>query len=154
MLSVPTRSPRQQWPPRRKKNGDLSIVFQSGRAKDLSAHLYLTPYKKVKPSLYRPGQEVDDPRISTQSTHEGGTVVSPKHRPSLHPRLHSGTHFCYRLSRPQGHSAAGMITSMKNPNNQIRNRNCDHPACSSLRQATALPLPHFTPHSLTYWLTK
>ena len=23
----PTRSPRQQWPPRRKKNGDLSIVF-------------------------------------------------------------------------------------------------------------------------------
>ena len=25
----PTRSPRQQWPPRRKKNGDLSIVFFS-----------------------------------------------------------------------------------------------------------------------------
>ena len=25
----PTRSPRQQWPPRRTKNGDLSIVFQS-----------------------------------------------------------------------------------------------------------------------------
>ena len=37
----PTRSPRQQWPPRRTKNGDLSIVFfQSGRAKDLSAPLY------------------------------------------------------------------------------------------------------------------
>ena len=25
----PTRSPRKQWPPRRTKNGDLSIVFQS-----------------------------------------------------------------------------------------------------------------------------
>jgi len=25
----PTRSPRQQWPPRRTKNGDLSIIFQS-----------------------------------------------------------------------------------------------------------------------------
>ena len=25
----PTRSPRQQWPPRRKKNGELSIVFFS-----------------------------------------------------------------------------------------------------------------------------
>ena len=25
----PTRSPRQQWPPRRKKNGNLSIVFFS-----------------------------------------------------------------------------------------------------------------------------
>jgi hypothetical protein len=37
----PTESPRQQWPPRRTKNGDLSIVFfQSGRAKDLSALLF------------------------------------------------------------------------------------------------------------------
>jgi hypothetical protein len=26
-----------------------------------------------------------------------------------------GTHFCWRLSRPQGHSAARRITSMKNP---------------------------------------
>jgi hypothetical protein len=26
----PTRSPRQQWPPRRTKNGDLSIVFSAG----------------------------------------------------------------------------------------------------------------------------
>jgi len=25
----PTRSPRQQWPPRRTKNGDLAIVFFS-----------------------------------------------------------------------------------------------------------------------------
>ena len=34
----PTRSPRQQIPPRGTKNDDLSIVFfQSGRAKDLSA---------------------------------------------------------------------------------------------------------------------
>jgi hypothetical protein len=29
MLVRPTRSPRQQWPPHRKKNGDLSIFFQS-----------------------------------------------------------------------------------------------------------------------------
>ena len=36
----PTRSPRQQLPSRRTKNGDLPIVFQSGRAKDLSAPLY------------------------------------------------------------------------------------------------------------------
>jgi len=36
----PTRYLRQQRPPRRKKNGDLSTVFfQSGRAKDLSAPL-------------------------------------------------------------------------------------------------------------------
>ena len=38
----PTRSPRQQRPPRLTKNGELSIVFfQSGRAKDLSAPLYI-----------------------------------------------------------------------------------------------------------------
>ena len=36
----PNRSPRQQWPPRRTKNGDLSIVFESSRAKDFSASLY------------------------------------------------------------------------------------------------------------------
>ena len=29
-LVRPTRSPRQRWPPRRKKNGDLSIVFLVG----------------------------------------------------------------------------------------------------------------------------
>ena len=33
-----------------------------------------------------------------------------------------GTHFCCRLSRPQGHSATGRITSMKNPNDRIGNR--------------------------------
>ena len=37
----PAKSPRQQLPPCRTKNGDLSIVFQSVRAKDLSAPLYL-----------------------------------------------------------------------------------------------------------------
>ena len=42
------------------------------------------------------------------------------------------THFCYRLSRPQGHSAAGRINSMKNSSDSIRNQtssdstNCDN----------------------------
>ena len=36
-----------------------------------------------------------------------------------------GTHFCYRLSRPQGHSAAGRIVSMKNSNDTIGNRTSD-----------------------------
>jgi len=34
-------------------------------------------------------QEVEVPRISRQSAHEGGTVVSPTHRPSLPPRKYS-----------------------------------------------------------------
>ena len=33
-----------------------------------------------------------------------------------------GTHFCLRLSRPQGHSVAGRIRSMKNSNDTIGNR--------------------------------
>jgi hypothetical protein len=33
---------------------------------------------------------------------------------ALHPRNIPGTHFCYRLSRPQGHSAAGKIRSIEN----------------------------------------
>ena len=41
----PTRSPRQELPPRRTKNGDLSIVFQSGRAKELSAPFYILKIK-------------------------------------------------------------------------------------------------------------
>jgi len=41
------------------------------------------------------------------------------------------THFCQRLSRSQGHSAAERITSMKNSNDTIGNRTCDIPACSA-----------------------
>ena len=40
---------------------------------------------------------------------DGGKVVSLTHRPPLPPGNASGTHFCYRLSRPQGHSAIGRI---------------------------------------------
>ena len=40
---------------------------------------------------------------------DGGKVVSLTHRPPLPPGNTPGTHFCYRLSRPQGHSAIGRI---------------------------------------------
>jgi len=46
---------------------------------------------------------------------DGGKVVSPKHRPLLPPGNAPGTHFCYRLSGPQGQSAIGRIMSMKIP---------------------------------------
>jgi hypothetical protein len=43
-----------------------------------------------------------------------------------------GTHFCKRLSQPQGHSAAGRIMSMKNSSDTIGNRTLDLPACSAV----------------------
>jgi hypothetical protein len=45
-----------------------------------------------------------------------------------------GTHFCYRLSRRQGHSVAGRIMSMKNCNDAIGNRTRELPACSTVLQ--------------------
>jgi len=61
------------------------------------------------------------------------------HRPPLPPGNIPGTHFCWRLSRPQGHSAAWRIVSMKNSNGTIGNRTRDLLACSAVPQPTATP---------------
>jgi len=42
------------------------------------------------------------------------------------------THFCWRISRSQGHSAGGRIMSMNNSNGTILKRIRDLPACSTL----------------------
>jgi hypothetical protein len=39
-------------------------------------------------------QKVEAPRISRQSAHKCGKVVSPTHRPPLPPGNIPGTHFC------------------------------------------------------------
>ena len=107
---------------------------------------------KVQQSLYSPGQALRAPRvwgiqISRQSAHEGSKVVSPRQRQPLPPRNIPGTHFCYRLNRTQGHSAAGRIVSIKNANDTI-GRTCDLPACNAVPQST-VPLcapPHSCGH--------
>ena len=40
---------------------------------------------------------------------DNGKVVSLTHRPPLTPGNTPGTHFCFRLSRPQEHNAIGKI---------------------------------------------
>ena len=50
-----------------------------------------------------------------------------------------GTHFCYRLSRPQGHSAAGSFMSVINPSDTIKIQTRHLSACSAVPQPTALP---------------
>jgi len=48
---------------------------------------------------------------------DGGKVVGLTHRPPLSPGNALGTHFCWRMSRPQGHSVIGKdCMSMKNSN--------------------------------------
>ena len=55
------------------------------------------------------------------------------------PGDNPGTHFCWRLSRPQGHCAAERTMSMKNSNDTTGNRTCDLPVCSAVPQPTAPP---------------
>jgi hypothetical protein len=70
---------------------------------------------------------------------DGSKVVSLKHRPPLPPGNAHGTHFCQRLSRPQGHSVIGRIISMKNSNDTIWNRTSDLPICSTVVPPSAVP---------------
>ena len=74
---------------------------------------------------------------------DGGKVVSLTHRPPLPPWNTPGTHFCQRMSRPQGHSATGRIMSPKNSNDTIGNQTRDLPVCS----VAPSPLCHRAPNS-------
>jgi hypothetical protein len=64
------------------------------------------------------------------TSQDGGKVVSLTHQPPLPTRNTPGTHFCYRLSRPQCHSATGRIMSLKNFNDTIGNRTRYLPVCN------------------------
>jgi len=49
----------------------------------------------------------------------------------------TGTHFCWRLSQPQGHTVARRITSMKNSSDTMGYRAHNLLACSAFPQQTA-----------------
>jgi hypothetical protein len=107
----------------------------------MDTYLFLCIHKKGKAIPLQAGTGPEVCRnfrlqISRQSAHEGAKV-SPTHRPSLPPGNIPATYFCDRLSRPQDHSAAGRIMSMKNSSEFIGNRTRNFPACSAVPQPTA-----------------
>ena len=70
------------------------------------------------------------------------TVLSALGNVRLYPPVNiPGTHFWYRLIRPQGHSAAGKIKSIENSHDTIGNRTRDLPDCSAVTQPAATPPP-------------
>jgi hypothetical protein len=53
---------------------------------------------------------------------DGDEVVSLMRWPPFNTRQIKGTHFCYKLSEPQGYSAAGRIGQIEKSNDLDGNR--------------------------------
>jgi hypothetical protein len=62
---------------------------------------------------------------------DGGKVVGLMHQPHFLPGNTPGTHFCYRLTRHQGHTAIEDFMSMKNSNETSQDQTSDLPICST-----------------------
>jgi hypothetical protein len=79
---------------------------------------------------------------------DGGEVVSlTRWQPFTSTKIH-GIHFCYRLSRSQGHSAALRIRSIEKSSDLIGNQTHHLPACSRVPQPTTLPHAPLSNHNL------
>jgi hypothetical protein len=77
-------------------------------------------------------------------------TIGTWHRQPLPPGYIPGIHICKRLSRPQGHSAAGRIISMTNSNDTIGNRSRDLPVCSAVSQPLRHRVPSFNFQYLSF----
>ena len=98
-------------------------------------HLYTNGKRKGKavPLQARKGPEGSKrfPDFMTTAQDDSGKVVIFKPRPPLPPGNAPGTHFFYRVSQPQGHSAIGRIMSVKNSNDTSCDRTSNLPICST-----------------------
>ena len=90
--------------------------------------------KKLKLSLYKPGQALTVPHRLPEFLNKVAQLPALR-TVRLYPSGDTpGTHFCQRVSRPQGHRAAGRNKAMRNPSDPNGNRARDLPACSALPQ--------------------
>ena len=116
--------------------------------------------KRLKLSLYRSGQVLSGSGVwgsqnfKTICTWRWYNIVNPSHRPPLPPENISFSHFFWKLSRPQGHSAGGRNKSTKNPNDPIWNRKRDLSACSlnELHHSVPLDLWEANWYTLYLWI--
>jgi hypothetical protein len=93
-------------------------------------------------------QGAEDPRFRDRR-HMKGVRLAALHTGRLNfPGNIPGTHFCYRLSRSQGYSAAGKIISMKNSNYKLGNRTRNLRAASEVLQPTVLSRAVITNYAL------
>jgi hypothetical protein len=77
-------------------------------------------------------QEVEAPRL-LESRYMKVVRLSALRTGRLYPAGNiPGTHFCLRLSRPQGHCATDRIMPMKKSTDTIGNRTRDLPVCSAV----------------------
>ena len=90
-------------------SSDLSAISfsQESRSRDIikEGHIYIDIFSIPLQAWNGPegSRKLRFPDFMT-TAQEGGKVVSHTHRPHLPPGNSPGTHFCSRLSRPQGHN--------------------------------------------------
>jgi len=97
--------------------GTLTSWNPLGHSRPVMGLLYLYIYIYIYKGKAVPLQAWSGPEGSRKlkfpdlmtMAQDGGKVVSLTHWPPLPPGNAPGTHFCQRLSRPQGHSAIGRI---------------------------------------------
>jgi hypothetical protein len=82
--------------------------------------------------------EAEDLRFQNSRNMEMVRLSALLKRRLYPPGIVPGTHFLYRLIRPQGRSAAGKIMIFKNANKSIGNRTRDLQTCTSVPRPTDL----------------
>ena len=83
-------------------------------------------FQEVEAPRFQDNRHMKVVRLSALST---GRLYPPRNIP--------GTHFCWRLSQTQSHSAARRIINKKKSSDTIENRTRDLPAYSAVPQPTA-----------------